>query len=171
MINGDIGILITKRKIDIQNKKVVPICLPIPSAYEKQSPIDVKFVGWGLRTKLIDFDSTGATDDHYCLTNGAREPDRGLYRNTGGISIVKCDYNKVEKKFCFGGNEDSNGFSKRNIDTLSYKTKMSFNKNMFDDIENDPSYKKCVKYMKLAENKWANDKKKLYPEKTYEGTL
>ena len=169
LINGDIGILIAKRDVDIQNKKVVPICLPIPVAFEKKSPIDVKFVGWGFRTKLIDFNSIGGTDDHYCLTNGAREPDRGLYPDSGGISIVKCDYNQEEKKFCFGGNEESTGFSKRNINTLSYKTKMMFNKNMFDDIERDPSYKACVKYMKLAANKWANDNKKLHPETTYEG--
>ena len=86
----------------------------------------MKFVGWGFRTKLIDSNSTEDTDDHYCLTNRAREPDRGLYPSTVGISIVKCDYNKAENNFCFGGNEDSAEFSKPNIDILSYETKMIY---------------------------------------------
>ena len=169
--NGDIGILIIKKTIGIQLEKIAPICLPVPAAYEKKSAIGVKFVGWGRRSKSVQFKPNGKVDDHYCLTNGAREPDYQLYPYTGGISIVQCDYNKARKKFCQGGEHDSIGFSNRKIKTLSYKTHIMFNKNTIDKIERDPSYKKCVVYMKLAANKWAIAKRKMNPLKNHEGKV
>ena len=45
---GDIGIIITKVKIDLAREKIVPICLPTPDTFETKSGIDVKFVGWGV---------------------------------------------------------------------------------------------------------------------------
>ena len=169
--NGDIGILIIKRTIGIQIEKIAPICLPVPVAYEMKSAIDVKFVGWGRRSRSLQFKPNGKVDDHYCLTNGAREPDYQLYPYTGGISIVQCDYQKSRKKFCQGGEQDSIGFSNRKIKTLSYKTQIMFNKNMIDKIERDPSYKKCVEYMKVAANKWASANRRMDPFKTHEGKV
>ena len=169
--NGDIGILIIKRTIGIQIEKMAPICLPVPAAYEKKSAIDVKFVGWGRRSKSLQFKPNGKVDDHYCLTNGAREPNYQLYPYTGGISIVQCDYKKSRKKFCQGGEQDSIGFSNRKINTISHKTQIMFNKNMIDTIERDPSYKNCVAYMNSAADKWASAKIKMNPLKSYEGKV
>ena len=42
---------------------------------------------------------------------------------------------------------------------------------MIDKIERDPSYKKCVVYMKLAANKWAIAKRKMNPLKNHEGKV
>ena len=159
--NGDIGIVIIKKTIGIQVDKVAPICLPVPAAYEKKSALDVRFVGWGYRTSY----------GHFCETNGAREPNHQLYPNTGGISIVECDYKNSRKKFCQGGKQDSNGLSSRKIKTFSYQTKIVLNKNMIDKIESNPSYKKCVVYMESAANKWASAKMNLNPFKTHEGKV
>ena len=170
--NGDIGILIIKKTIGIQVDKVAPICLPVPAAYEKKSAIDVTFVGWGYRTsQSLRIRPNGKIDAHFCETNGAREPNYKLYPNTGGISIVECDYKNSRKKFCQGGEQDSNGLSSRKIKTFSYQTKITLNKNMIDKIESNPSYKKCVVYMESAANKWASAKIKLHPYKTYEGKV
>ena len=86
----------SKKTIGIQVDKVAPICLPVPAAYEKKSAIDVRLVGWGYRTSNR-IKPNGKIYAHFCETNGAREPNYQLYPNTGGISIVECDYKNSRK--------------------------------------------------------------------------
>ena len=165
---GDIGIIITKVKIDLAREKIVPICLPTPDTFETKSGIDVKFVGWGARGR-IKMEPTGDVTSYACFTNGAREPDKKLYPSTEGLSIVSCDFSKAEAKFCLGGQKDSEGFNQHQITTFSYKTRIKFNENMVDYIEKDIFYEKCVEYMKVAEKKWVEAKKYTYPDETYAG--
>ena len=165
---GDIGIIITKEKIDLSREKILPICLPTPDTFDEKSGIDVKFVGWGKRSS-IKIEPTGDVTSHACFTNGAREPDKELYPSTEGLSIVSCDWSKTEAKFCLGGQKDSEGFKQNQINTFSFKTRIEFNENMVDYIEKDIFYEKCVEYMKVAERKWIEDKKFIYPDEKYAG--
>ena len=166
--NGDIGIVITKERLDLAREKISPICLPSPNTYKEKSGMDVNFVGWGDRLKA-ELDPTGAITSHSCFTNGAREPDIQLYPDTGGLSIVECDFNKKENKFCLGGEEDPNGFAKNQVHTFSYRTRIKFNEDMVDYIEEDNYDQKCVKYMNAAEKKWIDANQNLHSDKNYEG--
>ena len=166
--NGDIGIVITKERLDLAREKISPICLPSPNTYQGKSGMDVNFVGWGDRLKA-ELDPTGAITSHSCFTNGARKPDSQLYPDTGGLSIVECNFNKEQNKFCLGGEKDPNGFAKNQVHTFSYRTRIKFNEDMVDYIEEDNYDQKCVKYMNAAEKKWIQANQNLHSDKNYEG--
>ena len=167
---GDVGIIKTKQKIDMQKTKISPICLPAPETFKKKVVMDVKFVGWGYRSN-IEYESTGELKKGACYTNGARETSQQFYPDQGGISIVPCAFDQSEMKFCFGGQSDSEmiGFKLRQIHTFSHLTGIMFNENMMNYIKEDSFYKECVEYMKIAENKWVNAKKFLHSDKSYKG--
>ena len=65
-------------------------------------------------------------------------------------------------------NKDWN-FKENGINTFSYQTKIQLKSSWLKDIEQDPRYKNCVEYMKIAEGEWINAKKFLYPAKTRKG--
>ena len=130
--------------------------------------IDLKFVGWGLRS-VFKPDSAGNLLNHACFTNGVREYDKNLYPDTDGISIVPCEMSKEVGTFCMADENDSNGFVKNGIYAISYKTKLMFKKDMIDKIKKDPMQEKCAKYMKEAVKKWVKAKKFLHPDTSNAG--
>ena len=76
-INGDIGIILMEKSVDLLQNKISPLCLPTPGIFEKKSVIDLKFVGWGLRS-VFKPDSAGNLLNHACFTNGVREYDKPI---------------------------------------------------------------------------------------------
>ena len=167
--HGDIGIVITKKRIDLAKAKISPICLPSPDTFLIKSGLNVNFVGWGDRSE-IEYDPNGRIKRHSCFTNVAREPSIQLYPKTGGLSFAECNFNKKENTFCLGGKEDPNGLAKNQVHTFSYRTRIEFNKNMVDYIVKDNYDQKCKTYMKVAEKKWIEANHNVRTDKTYEGT-
>ena len=168
-INGDVGIILMEKNIDLVQNRISPICLPTPGIFKRKSVIDLKFVGWGLRSSFR-FDPAGNMLENACFTNGAREYDKDLYPDTDGISIVPCEVKKEGGEFCMADENDSNGFVKNGIYAISYKTKLMLKQDIIDRIKKDPIQEKCAKYMKEAEKKWVNAKKNLNPDKSYAGS-
>ena len=182
--NGDIGIVITKERLNLAKENISPICLPSPETLlsadkssvvsdlptSDQSGINVKFVGWGLRS-MTKYDPAGEITLQSCFTNGAREPADQLDPVTGGLNIESCNFNEMMNKFCLGGEKDSNGFLQNQIQTFSYQTIIEFNSNMIDSIKKDDSFENCKKYMKGAERQWINAMKYLHSDKNYQGIM
>ena len=169
-MNGDVGIILMEKNIDLVRNRISPICLPNPSIFERKSVIDIKYVGWGTRSGF-KFDPAGNVLDHACFTNGAREYDKALYPDTDGISIVPCELRKREEDgtVCMAEENGPNGFVKNGIYAISYKTNLMFKQDIIDKIKKDPKQEKCAEYMKEAEKKWVNARKFLYPDKNYAG--